>query len=116
MATFSLPSGRSIEITATVNAAVPQQVEIIGPDLDLKWEGKGEGIRIGQSAIRFPAELPDPKVEVRVKHSVAGDGVWSPSHETVTEERSAGEVRVIAEDGRGTLDGNDLVVRFRWVA
>lgn len=115
MAKFSLPSGRSIEITATVNASVTQQVEIIGPDLDLKWEGKGEGVRIGQSAISFPVGTPEVKVEVRVAHSKDGDGNWSPSHETLTEERSNGEVRVIAEDGRGALDVNDLVVRFRWV-
>lgn len=115
MATFSLPSGRSIEITATVNAAILQQVEILGPGLDLKWEGVGEGKRIGQDAVLFPVGLPETKVEVRVTHSVNGDGIWSPSHETVTEERTAGEVRVTAEDGRGTLDANDLIVRFRWV-
>ena len=115
MAKFSLPSGRSIEITATVNAAVTQQVEILGPGLDLKWEGKGEGIRIGQTAIAFPIGAPDVTVEARVTHSANGDGNWSPSHETLTEERANGEVRVIAEDGRGTLDANDLIVRFRWV-
>ena len=115
MASFTLPSGRSIEITATVNAAVRQRVEIVGPDLDLQWEGKGEGVRIGQSAISFPAGSSDVKVEVRASHSVSDEGEWLPSHETLTEERSNGEVRVTAEDGRGTLDGNDVVIRFRWV-
>ena len=115
MASFTLPSGRSIEITATVNARVRQRVEILGPDLDLTWEGKGEGIRIGQSAISFPPSSSDVKVEVRASHSVTDEGAWFPSHETLTEERSNGEVRLTAEDGRGTLDGNDVIVRFRWV-
>ena len=115
MATISLPSGRTIEITATVNAAARQQVEIVGPGVELKWEGKGEGVRIGQSAISFPPGSSEIKVDVRASHSASEEDAWSPSHETLTEERHTGEIRLIAEDGRGTLDGNDLIVRFRWV-
>lgn len=113
MATLSLPRGRSIEVTATVNATLHQQVEIVGPDVELKWEGAGEGNRIGHTAIEFPG-IGDVSVEAKLTHSDGG-GAWLPSHESVTEERENGEVRVIGEDGRGTLDGNDLIVRFRWV-
>jgi hypothetical protein len=115
MATISLPSGRSIDVIATVNASLPQQVEILGPSFEHKWEGAGEGKRIGQAAIALPPGAGDVKVEVKVSYST-GDGSWSPSHEKVTEEREKGEIYVIAEDGRGALDGNDLIVRFRWVA
>jgi hypothetical protein len=114
MATFSLPRGRSIDVIATVNASLLQQVEILGPDVDYKWEGMGEGKRIGQAAIAFPPGEGDVSVEVKVSHST-GDGAWSPSHENVNEARENGEIHVIAEDGRGALDGNDLIVRFRWV-
>ena len=54
-------------------------------------------------------------MDVRASHSASEEDAWSPSHETLTEERHTGEIRLIAEDGRGTLDGNDLIVRFRWV-
>ena len=115
MATISLPSGRNIDVIATVNASLPQQVEIVGPGIEHKWEGSGEGKRIGQAAISIPPGVEDVKVEVKVSYSPE-EGSWSPSHEKVTEEREIGEIHVIAEDGRGALDGNDLIVRFRWVA
>lgn len=114
MATFSLPRGRKIEISATVNASLPQQVEIIAPDVNLKWSGSGEGARIGQDVIELPTFGDDVQVQVNLTHSPE-EGTWRPSHEQILDESEKGEVRVIAEDGRGTLDGNDLIVRFRWV-
>ena len=114
MATFSLPRGRSIEVTATVNASALHRVEVLGPEVDYLWEGTGEGKRIGQGAIRFPPGEGEVEVEVKLSHS-PGDGVWAPGYEQVTEERENGEIRVIAEDGQGALDSNDLIVRFRWV-
>ena len=114
MATFSLPRGRSIEVTATVNASQHHRVEIHAPDTEYIWEGTGEGKRIGQGALSFPPGGADVPVEVKLSNS-KGDGDWRPSYEQVTEERANGEIRVLAEDGRGALDGNDLIVRFRWV-
>jgi hypothetical protein len=114
MATFSLPRGRTIEVSATTNASLIQQVEIIGPGVSHKWEGAGEGNRIGDAVISFPPG--EDEVEIQAKVAYSDDGqIWNPSHETVTEERENGEVRVIGEDGRGALDANDLIVRFRWV-
>jgi hypothetical protein len=114
MATFSLPSGRTIEVSATVNAALKQQVKITGPGIDHQWEGSGEGQRIGQAAIQLPAGGEDMSIDVKLFYST-DDGVWLPSHEKVTEARENGEILVIGEDGRGALDANDLILRFRWV-
>jgi hypothetical protein len=114
MATFSLPRGRGIEVSATVNASLRQQVEITGPGVDHKWIGAGEGQRIGETAINFPPGPDDVEIQVKLSHSEDGEN-WSPSHEFVTEEPGSGEIRVIGEDGRGALDANDLIVRFRWV-
>jgi hypothetical protein len=114
MATFSLPHSRRIEVTATTNASLQQKVEIVGPGVDVKWDGTGEGKRIGQTVIEFPPLGGDAKVQVKLSHSPS-EGKWAPSHEKVTDERAQGEIRVIAEDGRGALDQNDLIVRFRWV-
>lgn len=114
MATLSLPRGRAIEVIATVNAALLQQVEITGPDVSFTWSGTGEGKRIGHDALDFPPGGGDVSVEVRLSHSL-GDGTWLPSHEQVIDARAQGDIQVIAEDGKGALDGNDLVVRFRWV-
>jgi hypothetical protein len=115
MATLTLPRGRSIELTATVNASLTHRVEITGPEIDLDWSGTGEGNRIGDTVLKLPAG--DGGVPVEVKLSFAGDdGVWSESHQSVIDESSVGKITVTAEDGRGTLDGNDLILRFRWVA
>ena len=114
MATLSLPRGRSIEVFATVNASLHQQVEITAPGVNHQWKGTGEGKRIGQAALSFPPGADDVEVEVKLSYSEDGEK-WTASHETVTEEPGNGEIRVIGEDGRGALDANDLIVRFRWV-
>ena len=114
MATLSLPRGRGIEVTATVNASALHRAEVLGPDVNYLWEGTGEGKRIGQGAISFAPGEGEVQVEVKLAHST-GDGEWAPGYEQVTEERENGEIRVTAEDGRGALDSNDLIVRFRWV-
>ena len=114
MATFSLPRGRTIEVSATTNSTLIQQIEIIGPGVNHKWEGAGEGNRIGDAVISFPPGEDEVDIQAKVAYSEDGQ-TWNPSHETVTEERGNGEIRVIGEDGRGALDANDLVVRFRWV-
>ena len=114
MATLSLPRGRGIEVTATVNASVFHRVKISGPEVDYQWEGTGEGKRIGQGAISFPPGEGEVEVEVILTYST-GDDAWKAGYEQVTEERENGEIRVSAEDGQGVLDSNDLIVRFRWV-
>jgi hypothetical protein len=114
MATISLPRGRGIEVTATVNASLQQRVEISGPDMTVDWSGAGEGKRIGQTAIDFPPGSTAVELTLRLSYSPDGDS-WLPSHETVTDESSAGRILVLAEDGTGALDGNDLVVAFKWV-
>jgi hypothetical protein len=114
MAKVTLPRGRRIEVIATVNAALNQQVKIVAPGVEETWQGSGEGKRIGETAIEFPPGGPDVPIEVKLAHSSAEDS-WSASHENVIDERANGQIHVIGEDGRGALDANDVVVRFRWV-
>ena len=107
------------EVIATVNAALHQQVEIVGPGVEVLWSGTGEGKRIGHTVIEFPPGAGDVSVDVSLTFA-AEDDSWAPSHETVIDQKLPGElgmneIQILGEDGQGSLDGNDVVVRFRWV-
>ena len=114
MLTFALPRGRAIEVIATVNSSYHQRVSIKAPDVDLDWQGAGEGVRIGHTAIEFPIGSGDVEVKVLLANG-PGDGSWKPSHGQIVDQRSSGEIQVVGEDARGALDGNDIIIRFRWV-